>query len=192
MFPRLQNAAAAATITAIASSASAACFDVDRHLPNGAFNGGTFQIDANTTISIRPSTFYWPGSPPTPNFTSINMDQQPCHGAQRSLNMNNANMLVQISEMKPIAQQIVVNFCDFGGFENFGAGTVPIQHIGEAALVPANLNTTPPGTSVYALYMPFGGAPNNEGQVSVGTTGSTFNFVEFGGQEFFVQSICVN
>ena len=182
--------AAALAVTGLVQSANAYCFDLEKQLPPGPYQGGSYQAGKFGQINVRPTYFYWAGSPPQQNFTSAEMVQIQCHGANRALNMNNANLLIHFSLQNEDASVFQVNFCDLGGHENVGTGLLPIGHIGEISSVPGML-AAPQGKMAHFNYTTFVGIGNGEGQLNLKANGDRDQFLEIGGQEFFVTSICI-
>ena len=108
----------------VTAPALADCFNLAQHIPPGPFFGAAFQVDANTTVSLTPTQFWWDPTTPASGGPNAEMVPNACFGGPASLNLNNTNLTIQIFQREPNVKELQLNFCDFGGFENVSASPV--------------------------------------------------------------------
>lgn len=189
----LKTGAATLLALAIASPAAAGCLNLFQHIPNGPFGGGSFQLDANTQITIKPTEFWGPPAAPTPNMGPVEMrNLARCFGGPTALQLNNARVAIYIEQRDPDAKLVNVNYCDFGGYENVSLNErTPPDFIGEIDTVPPQLpNANGQPENVEVRENPIQGGV--EGKLVISAESDYIREVWVGGQEFFFHSICVN
>ena len=180
---------ASATLAALsASAATAECFNLSKHFPNGPFAGGTVAIDG-WKVELKLEEFYGPpnANPPTPNPGYAEMWDQQCFGDERALWLNNINLRILV-DGEPAVETANVNFCNYGGYSNVDvANNRPPKYIGPIMATPSPMEDNNGNVVNVGVR-----GSNAEGKLTFEQPGGNLTNMMVGGQEFFVSSICLN
>lgn len=158
--------------------------------PQQPFNGGTFAINSNASVSITLGPLWL-----NPNQYTFGLSEyeemDECFGGPGALEVNNVSLQMSFQFDPNDYSSININYCDFGGIGNVSARFInPADFIDEIEDV-AGIDLPDPNGNDTAMDVRWQQIPGGtEGKLIY--KGEDLSQLVLGGQELFVHSICLN
>jgi len=173
------------------------CVSISKIAGAGPFRDASIQLRDGRQVDMKIVEFFSIANPPQPvpgGFARV--DPQECFGNPNSLRLGNASLMVGIEGGSEL---ISFNFCDLGGYENVGANEdLPPKFIDDVRRINGEVLENSRGAPV-EMEVSRGPDVVNSGGIVIGYEAKLVyrgeaptDVVLFGGQELFIESICID
>lgn len=144
----------------------------------GNSSGDVVFTSNNIPVSVHDFVYTGGGG----NFNKAYIDNAPLpFGSGQSIRTNNINLKFDFSHLAFTPSQVQFEFLDMGGFENLSVNGTPV-YAGEFTLAPS-----PMGGAVVSTFT----TPVTGGKKGVMILNGPINEVLIGGQELWIDNVCV-
>ncbi len=178
-------------LSVLPAAAQVQCLDFGSVAPLGPYNGGRYELNANTNIDVGLVEYWATRSAPEP-FGGATVTSTSCFNGSRAVGLSNVNLAMTITQRRPDARLININFCTVGLKENISARKQrPPDYIGESRRAPQQPIPDHLGGTV---TMDISGGSSTgvyEGKLILNAPNDLQTLI-YGGQEVYVVSVCIN
>ncbi|MDJ0613010.1 MAG: hypothetical protein QNJ29_04990 [Rhizobiaceae bacterium] len=186
----LKATTVAVLATTSVASAAQDCFHFDLRPGDSPWRGGEFILAGDQIqMIVEPGPITRPNGSQTQGGPEYRVVPSRCDLAADTVYTQNSNLNFFFNSNAGPITEISVNVCDFGGYENVSGIVKEIKFVGDLPKVDGANLPTPNGSDILVNVVE---KPINGGRIAkLKFSGKDIRELAVGGQELFINSICV-